>query len=129
MKIGEHQLVFADEVVLLFYGLLHFHDHFRDRENTGCIGKKFGAGGDVLFVAEAAADTGGGLYMYGVTALHQFLCAGGCEGNTVFIIFNFLRNSDDHPLRVSSDSGLPQALRGTAPGFVVHAPLLFDAPH
>src|SRR5690349_12908976 len=103
MKIGKYELSFSDQPVLLFDGFLHLNDHLGARKYLGCIEDHLSSGASILIVAEAAAFAGAVLHINRVSALYEFLRTSRSKRHTVFIVFDFLRYSDDHRITALFD--------------------------
>jgi hypothetical protein len=111
MQVGEEDKILAQVAELGLQRLLDLDDHLR-APGLGC-GDHFGSGGGVFLVAQAAAQTGTGLYQQGVALAHQGFDRAGGHGDAILQCFDFLGNTDDHDrlLGVEISSALRRVMR------------------
>ena len=96
VKIGEDNLVLADQVVLRRQGFFDVHHHLRPGKD---LLRGIYDGRTCLAVArirETASQPGTFFHQHGVAMLLHYLHASGRHGYTIFLRFNLLENADDH---------------------------------
>jgi hypothetical protein len=81
---------------LLGERLFHLNDQFGLTENTvGSIDQR-SASGPIILVAKAGANPSPTLDQNGVTMVYQFRDGGRDKSDAVFVIFDFLRDTNEH---------------------------------
>ena len=96
MQIGEKRLALAQALDLDRLRLLHLHDHVGDGEDLVRIRQDRGADALVVFVVEADRFARHGLDEHGMTARGQLAHGGRRQADAVFVIFDFLGNTNAH---------------------------------
>ena len=97
MEIGEDDLSATQQRPLGRERFFDFDDHVGPREQFARVGHQRRAVLDVPLVGDSGADARPGLEQHLVAGPGQFVDAHRQHGHAVFVAFDFLRNSDDHP--------------------------------
>ncbi len=98
VEVGEEDLVFAEHLALGGLGFLNLYDQVGPGEHLFGGVQNPGSGGGVVFIGEACAEAGAGLYS-DVMALRLGFAGGvGGQADAVFLGFDFLGAADLHGL-------------------------------
>src|SRR5688572_11404966 len=96
MKIRKDKLISADKFIFFFNWFLDLNDHFRAIVNFLRIVNHFATSFHVCLIAESTSYSGSSLYQNNMATFYKFLCTSGSKGYTVFVIFNFFRDTNYH---------------------------------
>ena len=96
MEVGEKDLAAPKSGALDGQGLLDLHDQFGAGEDRFGVRCDPGAGSDVEFVFESCPETGAALDQDVVPVMHELGHRRGHETDAVFVVLDFLGNSDAH---------------------------------
>ena len=97
MQVGEQNLPFAQQTVLGFQRLLDLHDHLSLTENFLSRVDNLRTDCDVALVRETTARARAFLHQNGVAAARESGRGGRKQADAMFLLFDFLRDADDHP--------------------------------
>src|ERR1035437_2394458 len=96
MKIGEDGLPGTNARPLSANRLLDLDDQFCLSPDGICIGGKLRTGGQILLVAEAAAQTRAAFHPNSMSGSNQGGNAGRCQRNTILVCLDLFWNADFH---------------------------------
>ncbi|MNF69260.1 hypothetical protein D3C84_511350 [compost metagenome] len=106
VQVGKEGLVRAQHGALDRLGLLDLDDHLGLGENVCRGGQNFGSGSQIICVTEANAISCAALDENGMVSCCQFTYTGRNHAYAIFMVFYFLRYTDNHAIPRLSIGGL-----------------------
>ncbi len=96
MQIGEKRLVFPQHHDFFGLRFLHLYNHVRCRKEIPRVLHNFSTGGDIIRIVYSDLMSGISFDDDIMAMVGQFVDAGWCHADPVFMVFNFFGNADPH---------------------------------
>ncbi|MNY19069.1 hypothetical protein D3C86_1524850 [compost metagenome] len=96
VQVSEEDQTWTEVAVFAFERLFDLHDHLCGSPYSGGFSNQLSTGCSILFIQESAACSGSGFHQHFMSIGYQTYDSCRCNGDTVFVIFNFLGYSNNH---------------------------------